>query len=217
MNTTTVKPIGSSANQIIIPRINEAARVEIVVMKYTKYEKDRVTGVINFDRSWTTIRLPTETSEGGEGFFNTLIRGAKTEVAKDPKNFEVNLWRTFPVYAEFHRDEKNPGFSHVKMAHVLSYESGELRDFQKFDDEDKDELHGPMMWVDIGTILNGSVQNVEVLKSHGKSINAFLKELAKGIDEVEMRYHNFIDRNFRGNPMTADEYHALSRFLGTEK
>jgi ADP-ribose pyrophosphatase YjhB (NUDIX family) len=168
MAIARLKPPVSHSVQMILYEIDSAtSAVKVAVMSYTK-------GIGS--RSFTTIRLPTETGLAGESVWSTAIRGTKEEAGKD-ESFVFDL--EGHVHAEFFDDEHDPEGSHIKIAMSGTVREGELRDFPKVDDGDPDEFHGPLQWVDIGELLrNKGVDGLKLIHAHGASLCAFLHHLA---------------------------------------
>jgi len=209
------KTIASHADQIIIPRISGDGKVEIAMMPYTK---DRGT-----KNAYITLRLPTESRRNGESLMATAIRGVREEAAKDPSDFDIEVWGM--CYAEFFQDEQDPEGAHVKAAIVIQHVCNQkvcthLRDFPKVDQDDADEFHDPMEWLEVNEILNALRRRREgklkLLYSHGVSICAFLRMLSTRLPEVEMYYHNYLEE-YKGVRLTPQQHTELERYMAQVK
>lgn len=203
----TFRPIGSHAVHIVIPHLHENGKVEIAVMDYTKGH--------GTPKAYTTLRLPTESQRNGEGLMVTALRGVREETAMDPNRFEVQVWGV--AYAEFFPDQNDSESSHLKAAVVMRHVSGELRNFQKVDQDDLDELHGPMQWVEVNEILDRARRRREgklpLIASHGAAICGFLQILARREPAIAKNYYNFL-YSYRGPGLTSQkERDELERYM----
>lgn len=179
-----MRPITSHAVHMVIPRFRENGIVEIAMMPYTKGYGTR--------KAFTTLRLPTETRKNGETVTDTALRGIFSEVAKSKGDFKVDVWG--PAYAELTDDQDDRESSHLKVAVVMQHLSGDLRDTGGRDEDDADEYHGPMEWVEVRDILRGKTE-LKVIYSHKVAVCAFVRVLVMtpGFDEIGKEYYDLIE------------------------
>lgn len=178
------KAIVSHAVQMIVPRFLEDGTVMVAMMPYTKGYGTK--------EAFTTLRLPTETRRNGEGVKGTALRGVRDEVAKDKSHFVVEPWGL--AYVELCQDQADPNGLHAKVAMVMAHVSGDLRDHGAVDEDDADEHHGPMEWVDIRKVLEGKTR-LRSIRSHKVALCAFLRTLVESpeMGEVGKRYYDLVD------------------------
>lgn len=192
--------IVSFAVQIIIPKFLADGEVRIAVMPYTKGYGTR--------EAYTTTRVPVETGKTGETVLVTAMRGAGEEVAKNKTNFEVKVLGM--AYAQLGTDQFDPKGLHAKIAMVMQHVHGELRNEGKQDDENADEFHGPMEWVEAKALLkNERLGAPKLIFAHALSITAFLRLMANRpeMKAVAERYHPILD--LQGKCLTVEESTAV--------
>lgn len=164
-------------------------------------------------KAFTTIRLPTETGKEDETILGTALRGVFEEAAQNSNDFVVEPWGT--AYASFGDDQNDVTKSHVKIAMIMEHKYGNLRYLPKVDDDDADELHGPVEWIEIRKLLTEKIHGHKLLHSHGTSICGFLRVLANSpsMKNVALQYYNVLEL-YKGRGMTAEEREALMEYMG---
>lgn len=197
--------ISGYAVQVIMPHFHPDGSIDIAVMPYTKG--------YGTTKQFTTLRLPTETGKPFETVLETTLRGLREEAAEDYSAFGVEIWGI--AHAALVPDQKDPSKHHVKIAMVAEHKSGELRKHPKPDEDDQDEFHGAMRWVEARKLLTQRIEGHKVLFPHGSSICAFLSALAHRPEfkEVAQTYYSVIGE-FPHKPLTPTEWEAVQTYAG---
>lgn len=191
---STASRITSHMAGMVIVELKEDGTVFFWVMTYTKNGR-------------TTIRHAAETGdELDQGVEDTVSRGARDEIAKDPTKFKIRIGDLRPVFAQLGEDEKHPGGKHLKAFFLVAVE-GELRDFEK---QDGDETLGPMRRIEAREFVEGKA---------GKSIFTHLSAAIGALERLAVNrrvYDKYVDLILKRQPpeLAEEEKVALEAYLG---
>jgi hypothetical protein len=198
------REIGSYTLQFIIPKISEDGAVSFAVMKYTKTERN--------GRNFTNIRLPAETGKPGETVPETFQRGLLEEVAGNKDTFRARMIGF--CHAQLTDDEDWPQKLHAKIAVIVSFQRGDFRDYKKDDEDDADESHGPIVFMEANQLIRDGMGGCRLLQSHEISICAYIANLAMKDSRVAGRYHTLLEKkSAKIRQLTEEEDAKVRRLL----
>lgn len=132
--------ISSHASCGVIVVVEANGTLRLSRMEYTK-------------RGHTSIRHIMETGKNGQTVMDTLREGVLREGANDRGNFSMKILSTDPVHIDFVPDERNKGGTQIKVAFPVFVPEEQLRNIEARDDDDLDELHGPITLVEASNLV----------------------------------------------------------------
>ena len=164
-----------------------------------EYTKDR----------FTSIRHINETGKNGQTVLETLREGLLKEGAKDRTKFHVEILTATPIHIEFVADERHPGGAQIKTVFPVYASQDQLRDYAKVDDDNPEEIHGPLKSYEVMHLLD--LGRRHILYHH----NATRACLAWAVRDKKVfeRYTDFA-MGWRREELTEEQKRAIVAYPG---
>ena len=158
---------------------------------------------------FTSIRHINETGKNSQTVLETLQEGLLKEGAKDRTRFHVKVLTAAPVHIEFVVDERHPGGTQIKTVFPVYAPQDELRDYAKVDDDNPEEIHGPLKSYEVMRLLGLGPRHILF---HHNATKACLAWMAKDRRVFE-RYTDFA-MSWRREELSAEQLRAIAAYPG---
>ena len=179
-----------------IVEIGSDGSVRFNCMKYTK-------------NKYTTVRHINETCKNGQTVLETLREGLLKEGAKDRTHFEYKVLTLSPIYIEFVADERVLGGTQIKTVFPVYADQEQLRDYASVDDDNVEEIHGPLKSYEAKDLLNMGPRHILFHRHATKACLAWAAREKK----VFERYED-IAMSWRREALSLEQMEAIAAYPG---
>lgn len=193
-----------TSDSVCVPvvHVREDGQMLIGRMPYTKMRGGRPS---------TTIRHIMETGKNGYTISETLVEGLRLEGAKHQGRFDFRQLTDRPIHIELVPDQDHPGGWHLKTVWPVFVPEDQLRDYEKPDDDDPDEAHGPIDMLFIRQLIE--LTDRKTVPFHFRATLAVVRWAAGENLNVFERYEDLLiraDRELYPFRLTPEQEQAIA-------